>query len=135
MARHRILDTNVLINHWRRFDSKGLKRTAGEMKAHAEELIEIQGTNLIVSPVLIEFLAGATSSDELKLYLAFLQPFKNFDNGDIPPRDWKQSERFAKWVKDGRRRKLGDCLIKAIAERLNCDVITGDPDFKSRILP
>jgi hypothetical protein len=61
MPRPRILDTNVLINHGWRF---GKNRTAGELKTHAEELIELQGTNLIVSPVLIEFLVGATSGED-----------------------------------------------------------------------
>ena len=135
MSKAKILDTNVLINHWYRF-SEHERRTPAGLKAHAEELIEVQGTRLIVSPVLIEFLAGAATSDALTLYQAFLAPFEVLDGGNIPRLDWEEAKRRAQWIKsDGRRRKLGDCLIQAIASRLNCDVITGDPDFRPRMPP
>ncbi len=132
MARPRILDSNVLINHWRRFD-KRKQRTTSELAAHAKELIEVQGTNLIVSPVLIEFLVGARSSDELELYLAYLGPFEVLDKGDIPRQDWEEAKRPAQWIRKSRERKLGDCLIEAIANRFNGDIVSGDPDFKWRV--
>ena len=69
MRKAKILDSNVLINHWYR-PGEGQRRTPASLKAHAEELIDFEGTNLIVSPVLIEFLAGASSSDELERYRA-----------------------------------------------------------------
>jgi predicted nucleic acid-binding protein len=128
----RILDTNVLINHFRRLDKK--QRTAPNLKAHAQTLIEFWGTNFIVSPVLIEFLAGARTSEELKLFKAYLEPFDVLDKGDIPRQDWDEAKRLAQWIrKTDRRRKLGDCLIIAITKRLGVDPITSDPDFKQRI--
>lgn len=136
MARPRILDTNVLINHWRRLDKKPQTApTASEMRLHAEELIEFEGTNLIVSPVLIEFLVGARTSGELDLYKAYLEPFRVLDKGEIPRQDWDEAKRLAQWIRTGRERRLGDCLIAAIAKRFNGDIVSADPDFKSRVLP
>jgi len=127
MPKAKILDTNVLINYWHRFP-KQEERTPASVRAHAEHLID--------SPVLIEFLAGALGRKELDLYEAYLSPFEVLDRGDIPRQDWTEAERLAKWIKiKGRMRRLGDCLIQAIASRLNCDVITADPDFRPRILP
>jgi predicted nucleic acid-binding protein len=114
------LDTNVLINHWRRFGEKN--RTTDALRSHAEELVELQGTNLIASPVLVEFLVGARTGEVL-------------DKGDIPRQDWQEAERLAKWIRTNRPRKLGDCLIEAIAKRYNGDIVTGDPDFKWRVPP
>jgi predicted nucleic acid-binding protein len=132
MARRKILDTHVLIHHWHSFPAK--KRTANDCKAHAEELIEFQGTNLIVSPVLVEFLAGA-SRDDLDFRKAYLEPFEILDEGYIPLADWEEAKRFAQWVRIGRDRKLGDCLIEAIARRLNGDIVSSDRDFSRRVPP
>jgi predicted nucleic acid-binding protein len=118
MSKAKILDTNVLINHWHRFPGRE-ERTPASLRAHAEELIEVQGTKAILSPVLIEFLAGALSKNELNLYQAYLGPFEVLDRGEIPRQDWKEAERLAQWIKlDGRKRRLGDCLIQAIASRI-----------------
>jgi predicted nucleic acid-binding protein len=133
MARPRILDTNVLINHWCRAFEKDT--TPSELKAHAVELIELQGTSGIVSPVLIEFLAGARNSNELKLFRAYLEPFEVLDKGVIPARDWEEAKRFAQWIRRDRKRDLGDCLIQAIAERLKADVVSSDLDIKRRVPP
>jgi predicted nucleic acid-binding protein len=66
--------------------------------------------------------------------LAFLKPFKVVDEGRIVRQDWDEAERIAKRVhRTGRPRKLGDCLIMAIAQRLNCDVVTADADFGQRV--
>jgi predicted nucleic acid-binding protein len=135
MPKAKILDTNVLIDHWYRF-AEHERRTPASLQAHAEELIEVQGTRLIVSPVLIEFLAGALTSNELDLYRAYLAPFGVLDRGNIPRQDWEEAKRAAQWIRnEGRKRRLGDCLIQAIAGRLNCDVITSDPDFRPRTPP
>ena len=133
MSRPRILDTNILINHWHRFNRRN--RTASELRAHAEELIEFEGTNRIVSPVLIEFLVGARTGEELALYLAYLEPFEVLDRGEIPRQDWDEAKRLAQWIRTDRPRKLGDCLIEAIARRFNGDIVSGDPDFKRRVPP
>ena len=138
MARPKILDTTVLINHWRKFDQP--QRTTTECRLYAEELIELQGTNVIVSPVLIEFLAGARNRSELELFQAYLEPFEVLDNGLIPPADWDEARRFAQWIRTDRNRterprKLGDCLIQAIAARFNRDVVSSDLDIKRRVPP
>jgi predicted nucleic acid-binding protein len=131
MAR-RILDTNVLVGHFR----KQRLRTPAAARAHAKRLVEIEATNLILSPVSIEFLGGARSGSELAICQAFLAPFEVLDKRSIPAGDWKEAERIAKWVRDeGRPRKLGDCLIAAIAKRLKAEVVTSDRDFRSRIPP
>ena len=98
MPKAKILDTNVLINYWHRFP-KQEERTPASVRAHAEHLIDLQGTKAIVSPVLIEFLAGALSRKELDLYEAYLSPFEVLDRGDIPRQDWTEAERLAKWIK------------------------------------
>jgi predicted nucleic acid-binding protein len=98
-------------------------------------LIEIQGTNLIVSPVLIEILVGARNKEELEHYQAFLEPFQVLDKEEIPRRDWEEAKRIAQWVRRGRERKLGDCLIEAIANRFNGDIVSAVLDFKSRCSP
>jgi predicted nucleic acid-binding protein len=134
MARPRVLDTNVLINHWRRFPPNQ-SRTTREFRVHAEELIQFWGTNLIVYPVLIEFLAGARTSQELELFKAYLEPFEILDKGEIPRRDWEEAKRIAQWVRRDRERKLGDCLIEAIVNRFNGDIVSGDPDFRLRVPP
>ena len=85
--------------------------------------------------MLIEFLAGARTSEELKLFKAYLESFEVRDEGDIPRQDWEEAKRLAQWVGRNRRRnrKLGDCLIEAIAKRLNADIISHDRDFPLRI--
>jgi predicted nucleic acid-binding protein len=133
MARPRILDTNVLIKHWHKLDKRN--RSVTSVRIHAEELVEVQGTNSIVSPVLVEFLAGTRDSHELVLSRAFLEPFEVLDKGEIPRQDWEEAKRFAQWIRIGRERKLGDCLIQAIAKRLNGDVISADLDIQQRVPP
>jgi predicted nucleic acid-binding protein len=129
----RILDTEVLISHYNRMTKS---RSVEAVKAHARQLIKIQETNWILSPIRIEFLCGARDSHEFKLYSAYLEPFELLDEKNIPPQDWAEAERRAQWVKEsGRRRKLGDCLIQAIAKRWHAEVITRDQDFRSRIPP
>jgi predicted nucleic acid-binding protein len=128
----RILDTNVLIKHWHRF--AGTKRAASSFTAHAKDLIEVEGTNFILSPVVVEFLAGASRSD-LDFRKAYLKPFEILDKGNIPPADWDEAKRLAQWIRLGRERKLGDCLIEAIAKRLSADVVSSDRDFRHRIAP
>jgi len=106
------------------------------VKAHARQLIKIQETNWILSPIRIEFLCGARDSNELKLYSAYLESFEILDERNIPPQDWSEAERRAQWVKEpGQRRKLGDSLIQAIAERLNAEVVTRDRHFRRRTPP
>ena len=129
----RILDTEVLISH---YNKMAKARSVAAVKAHAGQLIKIQETNWILSPIRIEFLCGALDSNEFKLYSAYLEPFEVLDKHNIPPQDWSEAERLAQWAKEsGRRRKLGDCLIQAIAKRLHAEIVTRDPDFQRRVPP
>jgi predicted nucleic acid-binding protein len=129
----RILDTEVLISHYRKMTQS---KSVHAVKAHARRLINIEQTNWILSPIRIEFLCGARDSNEFKLYSAYLELFEVFDKRIIPSQDWSEAERLAQWVKEGgRSRKLGDCLIQAIARRLHAEVITRDQDFRLRTLP
>ena len=127
----RVLDTNVLIGHWLDFPGQGLAgRTGAGMQKWAKHLIELQDSNLIVTPVWIEVVAGVTNKEELKLTLAYLKPFKIIDDGRILPIDWAAARQKAQRIPpNGRRRQLGDCLIKAIADRLHCDVVTWERHF------
>ena len=129
----RILDTEVLISHYLKMTKS---KSVQAVKAHARRLIAIEQTNWILSPIRIEFLCGARDGNEFKLYSAYLEPFEVFDRRNIPSQDWSEAERLAQWIKEsGRRRKLGDCLIKAIATRLHAEVVTRDQDFRLRIPP
>jgi len=132
--RFRILDTNVLINFWIQF--RLWQRNEAEVRMFAQRLMRIYNTDLIASPVRIEFLCGITSSHRPQLWTAFIQAFKTIDERNIPRADWEEAERIAKRVsRHGRPRKLGDCLLKAIALRLNCDIVTADSDFEQRVRP
>lgn len=130
----RILDTNVLINHLRLLPPN--QRTVAGAKNWAARLIDDYDTDFISSPVLIEFLCGARSGEELEINRAYLGRFRIVDEGNIPRQDWLVAERLAKRVgRNGRRRKLGDCLIRAISQRLRCEIITSDRDFEQRVPP
>jgi predicted nucleic acid-binding protein len=93
-------------------------------------MIELEGTRAIVTPVRIEFICGAQSSTELELYEFFLEAFDVIDEGRILQDDWKEALRIARRVpRSGRKRQLGDCLIAAIARRLNWEVMTDEIGF------
>jgi predicted nucleic acid-binding protein len=84
----------------------------------------------LVTPVVIEFLAGVRGRHELELADKFLSEFAVLDDGNVVPSDWQEARRLARRVpQDGTRRQLGDCLIRAIANRLRADVLTLDEDF------
>ncbi len=129
----RILDTNVLILNWRR-----LKENPSEVdiKNNAGELIKLQGTKWIVSPVKVEFLCGADTKAKTKQYQYYLSFFEVLDEQRTPALDWFEAERIACRIPTSRKaRKMGDCLIQAIAARLKADIITADRDFSPRIPP
>jgi predicted nucleic acid-binding protein len=86
-------------------------------------------TIVIVTPSRIEFLGGTIKS-ELRLAEFFLDQFELLDQGHVIDDDWTQAERLAKRVlQAGKHKHLGDCLIKAIALRLNAEVKTHDKGF------
>lgn len=130
MAR-RILDTNVLIDHWRRCKKRlGREPTLAEAEGWARLLIKTHGSDAIVTPVYVEMIAGAMSSDQLKRFRVYLDVFDRVDRMAILPDDWKEAIRIAARVpRAPSRRQLGDCLISAIARRLKYDVFTSDSAF------
>jgi predicted nucleic acid-binding protein len=124
-----VLDTNVLIAHWRR-SRKG--KPISEIKATevgdwARRLIDVERTSAVVTPVVVEFLCGISQQSELNLARSYLKPFQVIDNGKMLVGDWREAERLAARVPpSGRPRDLGDCLIRAIAARLHYEVRTFD---------
>ena len=63
----------------------------------------------------------------------YLEAEKLVDRQNIPPADCQEAQRLSQRVRrDGKRRQLGDCLIRAIANRLNFDVLTNDEGFAGR---
>jgi predicted nucleic acid-binding protein len=127
----KILDTSVLIYQWRRrrtvTDTDLTDRVVIEW---SEELVELHGTDEILTPIRLEFICGAHSSQELQLYESFLGVLNVADGGNILTEDWQEAGRLARRVPpNGKPRQLGDCLVRAIANRLRVDVITFDEGF------
>ena len=84
----------------------------------------------IVTPIHVEFVAGTRDSSEQELAEAYLAQFDNIDGGKIPKQDWDETLRIAKRIpQNGKPRQLGDCLIRAIANRLKHSVVTPDTGF------
>lgn len=127
--RRLVIDTSVLIRHWHnsragvpwdRLDTAGVT-------SWAKGLIELEKANTIVTPVYLEFVGGVGDRRELQLARAYLEPFSIIDKGRISAADWKEARRLAERVPPNRRpRDLGDCLIRAIANRLKYEVRTFD---------
>jgi predicted nucleic acid-binding protein len=101
--------------------------TVRDARRWARELIQIEETDAIVSPVALEMLCGARDAHELRLSVAFIEEFRLADLGRVISEDWKEARRLAVRVPwNGRPRQLGDCLIRAIANRLKLRVKTFD---------
>lgn len=127
-----VLDTNVLIDHWRRCRGKRpiAEFTVRSVVDWAGELIELRGTDAIVTPIWIEFIARGRGEHEINLSLAFLGEFEIVDEGKITDEDWQEAARLAKRVpRSGKPRQLGDCLIRAICKRLRLEVWGYDQGF------
>jgi predicted nucleic acid-binding protein len=127
--RRLVLDTNILIAYWKRCRAgRPLTQiSASDVQSWAQRLIELEDSNAIVTPVLVEFLCGVTDKTEMKLSRAFLRAFDPIDRGKILDADWREARRFAERVpRSGRSRDFADCLIKAIAQRLRHDVRSFD---------
>ena len=129
MAR-RVLDTSVLVHHWRRHPVPVRDRSEDQTRQWARDLLALHKAEGIVTPVEIEFLAGTASPQELQHARAYLAEMPLIDHGSVVDADWREARRLAQRVPaDGRRRQLGDCLIRAIARRINCEVISFDESF------
>ncbi len=126
------MDTNVLIRHWG--DNLGYSRlqdiSIRQVTAAAERLTVVQRSDAILTPVYVEFLCGHATAHSVRLAKAYLNRFAVLDAGRILPTEWKQAKRIAARVPaDGLRRQMGDCLIRAIADRLNLEVVTFEKRF------
>jgi predicted nucleic acid-binding protein len=124
------LDTNLLIDHFNRhrpLDGKSEK----DAERWGRELIDDRDTKAILSPVEVEFLCGVVDEHEMRLREAFLRPFEVVDGHKTLPEDWKEARRVAKHPGyQPRSRDLGDCLLVAIASRLNLEIKTDDKGLK-----
>jgi predicted nucleic acid-binding protein len=129
--KRRVLDTSILIGHWRLPRGKTLAgRSARDVAAWAQEVIALYRTDAILTPVQIEMLAGVMSAQELPLAQAYLGEFRCLDEGRISPADWEEARRLAQRVpRDGKPRSLADCLIRAVASRLRHEVESVDSGF------
>jgi len=128
-----ILDTNILIQHWRRSRLGPLDSyTTRDARRWAETLIKLHATDAIAAPTYIEFIGGARDAKEQLMFEEYLAVFRVADNWDVRREDWKDARRIAQRVPSGPNpspRHLGDCLIRAIARRLRYKVHTADLGF------
>jgi predicted nucleic acid-binding protein len=128
--RRRLLDSSVLIRHWRSRQKRRRAQDLEDADDWAKELIPLRRTDAIATPVHIEFVCGITDRKEMELARRYLSHFTVIDGGRILPDDWKSAAESAMRVpRDHRPRQLGDCLIRAIADRMNYDVDTHDLHF------
>src|SRR5437879_4257514 len=127
----RILDSSILINYWHKRRTKRLADiTPSDALQWGRDLIKLHDTDAIATPVLIEMLAGVTHAWELTLTKAFLEAFKCVDNQRVIRQDWADAIRLAQRVpRNSQPRQLGDCLIRAIANRLRYEVLSLDRGF------
>jgi len=83
-----------------------------------------------LTPIYIEFMAGAKSAKDIRLFRSYLSEFVILDDGKVFKTDWDVALQIAERVPpDGKPRQLGDCLIRALARRLNCEVVSKDVAF------
>ena len=128
----RVLDTNILINHWGDKLRSQRREELSETMAQqwARELIALTGAAAILTPVYLEYICGQTSATRVRLARAYLSVFEVADQGRILDDDWRRARQIAERVpRTGHRRQLGDCLIRAICDRLNLDLFTVDQRF------
>jgi hypothetical protein len=126
-----VLDTSVLLAFWHQSRGRDLgRKTARDARGWARRLQEMYETDAIVTPTYIEVIGGTLTRHELDLTRAYLGEFRRIDAGRVLPEDWEQAIRLAQRIPARRRpRDLGDCLIRAIANRLRHDVVTFDQGF------
>ena len=139
----RILDASVLVRFWNKhcqplLQSKTISIGGAPLRStvvdKAKQLIQEYSpegrTAVIVTPVAVEFLAGFSRKEDVELGELFLSHLLCIDQRQITATDWQETLRLAKRVpRDGRRRQLGDCLIRALANRLGAEVFSLDRFF------
>src|SRR5437660_193519 len=119
-----VLDTSVLISFWRQRRAAALvNNSAKQAESWGRDLVRLHDTDAIVTPVYIEMVAGTMNRHELSLTKAYLKTFRCIDQGNILSRDWQEAIRVAQRIgRQPLRRDLGDCIIRAIADRLHHEV-------------
>lgn len=122
----RVLDTSKLISHWKRL--KPLKgKTPEDAEKWARQLIEIEKTDAILTPIQLEMLGGDLNGSDRDFTRAYLEPFRIIDEGRILEQDWIEARRLIERIpRPPIPRGLVDCLIRAIADRLKHEVVTLD---------
>lgn len=111
--RRKVLDTTILIAHWRRRRSgRPLAQIdEAEVEIWARQLIKIEQSDATVTPVLLEFLCGIGDRQEMMLARAFLKQFKAIDDSRTLKQDWQRAQRLAERVPASRRpRDLGPAV-------------------------
>ena len=121
MNRKIAFDTSHLIQQWRRrrSDREIAKLSRREIEGWAAELIDLHLTDVICTPVRLEFLCNTGGRQELERARWYLAKFRAVDGGETTREDWRLAERFAPKRKGDVKhaRQLGDCLIAAIYSR------------------
>src|SRR5262245_36374378 len=94
-----VLDTNVLIKHWRKSRGETLAdKTTEDAAAWGRVLGDVQRTKAILTPVYIEFVCGVTNGHEMDLARAYLDHFEIIDEGHITAADWVAARRMAERI-------------------------------------
>jgi predicted nucleic acid-binding protein len=129
--RRKVLDTSILCSFWRTCVAQNRKPLKSLLiKRWAKDLVDRYDTDAIVTPVYLEFVAGATNENELLWYRQYLHCFRIIDDKRILKEDWENAQRLAERIpRSGKPRQLGDCLIRAIANRLSFEIATSDIGF------
>jgi predicted nucleic acid-binding protein len=128
----RVLDTNILINHWGDACDRHRPRPVTQHLARqwGRALVRLRETDAILTPIYLEYICGQQSRDRVILARAYLSIFDIVDGGSILEQDWEKARRLAERVLPDRSpRQLGDCLVRAICTRLRLDVATVDRRF------
>src|SRR5438105_14327240 len=108
--RRKVLDTSVLLSHWRSRLGAVTSKTIADAEDWARELSTLRKSNAIVTPVYLEVVCGVTSVHELRLARAYLDQFRVIDGGAILAEDWLEARRLAERIpRNRRKRQLGDC--------------------------
>lgn len=128
----RVLDTNILINHWG--DATRGLRVRHLRREHAvrfgRHLANLRDADSILTPIYLEYVCGRGSAHEVALARSYLSVFKIADGANVLPADWVEARRIAERVPhDGLRRQLGDCLIRALCNRLHLELLTAEKRF------
>ncbi|CAN5870220.1 hypothetical protein BH23PLA1_BH23PLA1_02160 [soil metagenome] len=129
--RRAVLDTNLLLNHWRAARQGRVLAdwTPADAEVWADQLTKHHRSAAILTPIYLEVVGGVNNRHEMELTKAFLSKLQIVDRGNITEADWIEARRLAEripWGREPRPRGAVDCLIRTIANRLRYDIRTAD---------